>query len=141
MFSRAERVASIIERRSRYLPSKMATVERELQARASALYNLESRREALLQENTNPKAMEHLKVIEFGDIQERIRSELFTLSKLRSRFSRDTLNIGVMGLMGQGKSTLLKSLSCLTDREIPAYEGAACTAGCTKCSNKSRRLS
>lgn len=33
-----------------------------------------------------------------------------------------------MGLMGQGKSTLLKSLSCLTDQEIPAHEGAACTA-------------
>jgi len=128
MSSRAEQVDSIIERRSRYLPNKMATVERELQARASALYNLESRREALLQQNSNSKVLESLKAIEFGDIQERIRSELFVLSKLRSRFSRSTLNIGVMGLMGQGKSTLLKSLSGLTDREIPAYEGSACTA-------------
>ncbi|MBM0744101.1 hypothetical protein JOY44_21190 [Phormidium sp. CLA17] len=128
MSSRAERVASIIERRSRYLPDKMATVERELQARASALYNLESRRETLLKENTNPKLLAHLEAIDFGDIQDRIRAELFILSKLRNRFSRDTLNIGVMGLMGQGKSTLLKSLSGLTDQEIPAYEGAACTA-------------
>lgn len=30
--------------------------------------------------------------------------------------------------MGQGKSTLLKSLSGLTDNEIPALEGGACTA-------------
>lgn len=84
MSSRAERVASIIKRRSRYLPNKMATVERELQVRALALDNLESRRRALLQEKTNPKVLDHLKAIEFGDIQERIRSELFVLSKLRS---------------------------------------------------------
>lgn len=116
MPSRAEQVANIIERRSSYLPKKIATVEKELQARASALYNLETHREVLLQ------------AINFSDIQERIGFELLVLSKLRSRFSRNTLNIGVMGLMGQGKSTLLKSLSGLSDREIPAYEGAACTA-------------
>lgn len=128
MTSRADRVASIIERRSSYLPEKMAMVEREIQARASALYSLESRRDALLQEHIDPKVTEHLQAIEFGDLQGRIRAELLVLSKLRGRFSRETLNIGVIGLMGQGKSTLLKSLSCLSDREIPAYEGAACTA-------------
>ncbi|MEL6815249.1 MAG: hypothetical protein AAFP03_10610 [Cyanobacteria bacterium J06598_3] len=30
--------------------------------------------------------------------------------------------------MGQGKSTFLKSLSGLSDNEIPALKGAACTA-------------
>lgn len=128
MPSRAEQVANIVERRSRYLPKKIEIVQKELQARASALYNLQTRREALLQENTNNKVLEDLKSIDFNDIQERISYELIVLSKLRSRFSRNTLNIGVMGLMGQGKSTLLKSLSGLSDREIPAYEGAACTA-------------
>lgn len=128
MTSRAQQVANIVERRSHYLPKKIATVEEKLQTRASALYNLQNQREALLRENTNRQVLEHLKKIDFGDIQERISSELIVLSKLRSRFSRNTLNIGVMGLMGQGKSTLLKSLSGLSDREIPAYEGAACTA-------------
>ncbi|BAY88000.1 hypothetical protein NIES267_75420 (plasmid) [Calothrix parasitica NIES-267] len=128
MPSRAEQVANIVERRSGYLPKKIATVEEKLQTRASALYNLQNQREALLKENQNSEVLEHLKAIDFGDIQKRISSELIILSKLRSRFSRNTLNIGVMGLMGQGKSTLLKSLSGLSDREIPAYEGAACTA-------------
>ncbi|QDL10928.1 hypothetical protein DP113_26100 [Brasilonema octagenarum UFV-E1] len=128
MRSRAEQVASIIEHRSRYLPNKIATVEKELQARASALYNLETHQQVLLQENANTQASEYLKAINFADIQKRITSELFVLSKLKSRFSRNTLNIGVVGLMGQGKSTLLKSLSGLSDQEIPAYEGAACTA-------------
>ncbi len=128
MTSRADRVASIIERRSSYLPAKMEMVERELQARSSALYSLKSQRDALLEEPLDPKVVDHLKAIEFGDLQDRIQEERQVLSKLRSRFSRQTLNIGVVGRTGQGKSTLLKSLSCLTDREIPAYEGAACTA-------------
>ncbi|BAU13028.1 hypothetical protein LEP3755_35640 [Leptolyngbya sp. NIES-3755] len=129
--SRAERVADIIERRSRYLPTKIAIVERELQARASALYRLE----ALLKGKPNAQSSEPLKS-SINDIQKRIRFELLVLSKLKSRFSRATLNIGVMGLMGQGKSTLLKSLSGLTDSEIPAYEGAACTAVRSVLANK-----
>ena len=128
MRSRAEQVANIVERRSRYLPEKITTVEKKLQAKASALYNLQTQREALLQDSSQKQVLEDLKAINFGEIQERISSELIVLSKLRSRFSRNTLNIGVMGLMGQGKSTLLQSLSGLSDREIPAYEGAACTA-------------
>ena len=135
MSSRAARVANIIERRSRYLPSKIAIVERELQARSSALYRLDTQREALLKESPNSQALERLK-LSISGIQERIHFELSVLSKLRSRFSRPTLNIGVMGLMGQGKSTLLKSLSGLTDAEIPAYEGAACTAVRSVISNK-----
>ena len=51
-----------------------------------------------------------------------------TLEQLIRRLSRETLNIGVIGLMGQGKSTFLKSLSGLSDREIPALPGGACTA-------------
>jgi len=121
--SRAERVADIIECRSRYLPTKIAIVEQALQARAYALYQLE----ALLKGKPEAPTLEPLK-LSISSIRERIRAELMVLSKLKSRFSRTTLNIGVMGLMGQGKSTLLKSLSGLTDSEIPAYEGAACTA-------------
>ena len=128
MTSRADRVADIIKRRSNYLPAKMEMVEQELHARISALNSLKFQRDTLLKEPLDSKVVDHLKAIEFGDLQDRIREELQILSKLRSRFSRDTLNIGVVGLMGQGKSTLLQSLSCLTDREIPAYEGAACTA-------------
>jgi predicted ABC-type transport system involved in lysophospholipase L1 biosynthesis ATPase subunit len=50
------------------------------------------------------------------------------LNQLIQRLSRPTLNIGVIGLMGQGKSTFLKSLSGLSDNEIPALKGGACTA-------------
>ncbi|MEM1368087.1 MAG: dynamin family protein, partial [Cyanobacteria bacterium P01_H01_bin.15] len=54
-----------------------------------------------------------------------LRDRIDTLQK---RLSRKTLNIGVIGETGAGKSTLLKSLSNLTDGEIPALAGGACTA-------------
>jgi hypothetical protein len=41
------------------------------------------------------------------------------LQRLETRFSRSTLNLGVVGRARQGKSTLLKSLSGLGDEAIP----------------------
>jgi ABC-type phosphate/phosphonate transport system ATPase subunit len=53
---------------------------------------------------------------------------LVILEKLQARFSCDTLNIGVIGIMRQGKSTLLQSLTGLGNNVIPAQSGGACTA-------------
>jgi hypothetical protein len=49
------------------------------------------------------------------------------VSKLRVRFSRDTLNIGVVGRARQGKSRLLQSLTGLTAAEIPDGDRQHCT--------------
>lgn len=43
------------------------------------------------------------------------------ISRLRARFSRKTINIGVVGRPKQGKSTLLKALSGLGDDVIPTH--------------------
>jgi energy-coupling factor transporter ATP-binding protein EcfA2 len=139
MVSRSEKVLSIIERRSRYLPAKMEVVEKGLQARALAINNLDARLKSL-KIVADSKILEKLNTIDFENIQNKIRSEISNISKLKARFSRDTLNIGVIGLMGQGKSTLLKSLSGLTDNEIPAYEGAACTAARSILRNEERAI-
>lgn len=53
-----------------------------------------------------------------------IRQEL---QQLKARFSRNTLNIGVVGLARQGKSRLLQSLTGLTKAEIPDSSGGHCT--------------
>lgn len=128
MHSRSEHVESIIRKRSSYLPRQINTVIIELRNISSALQHLKRHQIELLDECKNPDEEHKLRAIVFDDIQSRITSEILILEKLKVRFSRHTLNIGVLGLMGQGKSTLLKSFSGLTDREIPAYEGAACTA-------------
>lgn len=56
-------------------------------------------------------------------ILERVRE----LNQLYSRFNRSTLNIGVVGNAGQGKSTLLQQLTGLADDEIPTGAKGDCT--------------
>jgi hypothetical protein len=57
----------------------------------------------------------------------RINDEVQTLTRLKSRFSRDTLNIGVVGRARQGKSRMLQSLSGLSAVEIPDGDRLHCT--------------
>lgn len=66
---------------------------------------------------------------------EKLRKNSNELNKIIERLSRDTLNIGVIGRMGQGKSTLLQSLTGLGDEIIPARQGKACTAVRSKISH------
>ena len=49
------------------------------------------------------------------------------IEKLKGRFSRKTLNIGVVGRMRQGKSQLLQSMTGLDDISIPTSSGQATT--------------
>jgi hypothetical protein len=67
-----------------------------------------------------------LESIKFDFLEKELEKNIEELEKLIRRLSRDTLNIGVLGRMGQGKSTFLKSLSGLD--VIPARQGGACTA-------------
>lgn len=60
-----------------------------------------------------------------------IQSEIYELKtgllNLIRRFRRDTVNIGVAGKARQGKSTLLQSISGLTNLEIPTSDELPCT--------------
>lgn len=60
---------------------------------------------------------------------ERIAAEaLAALAVTRARVSRHTVNIGVSGRARNGKSTLLQSLSGLSDEQIPTGRGQPVTA-------------
>ncbi|MBW4508413.1 MAG: dynamin family protein [Scytonematopsis contorta HA4267-MV1] len=121
--SRTEKITDIIEKR-RPLAKKIAAVQGNLESLLSAIGQLEAHRQRLI----NDTDVTDLDKLDFLSVQENIQQEHQQLEILEKRFSRPTLNIGVVGLMGQGKSTLLKTLSGLRDKEIPAYEGSACTA-------------
>jgi hypothetical protein len=73
-----------------------------------------------------------LQTINFSKLIDEINEELIELKTLKKRLSSETLNIGVVGRMRQGKSTLLRSLTGLSDDEIPTSSGGVCTRGLSK---------
>ncbi|MDR1485740.1 MAG: hypothetical protein LBT09_13075, partial [Planctomycetaceae bacterium] len=66
------------------------------------------------------------------DVSENVKR----LSQLHSRFSRSTLNIGIVGNARQGKSTFIQKLTGLSDEEIPAGNGPDCTGAASIIVNK-----
>lgn len=124
--NRTARIASIIEQR-RPLAQKIEVVEGNLRSLASTLRHLEEHRNQLLVRVDDPNTSGHLQEIDCSTIQRSIEAELLAFSQLRVRFSRDTLNIGVIGRARQGKSRLLQSLTGLTAAEIPDGDRQHCT--------------
>jgi hypothetical protein len=101
-------------------------VENNIQNISAALQKLEKTRNKAMN-IVDPQIQGRLKDIDFSSVQGRITDELGTLRKLKRRFSRDTLNIGVIGRARQGKSRLLQTLSGLSKIEIPDGSGGHCT--------------
>lgn len=126
MTNRTVRIASIIKQR-RPLADKIAAVEANLQSLVTTLDQLEAQRQQLLLRVDDDRVIGNLQEVDCYTIQRRLAAELLALSQLRSRFSRDTLNIGVIGRARQGKSRLLQSLTGLTTAEIPDGDRQHCT--------------
>lgn len=124
--NRTDKIASIIEKRQP-LATKVEEVENNLQALSSALHGLDQHRSQLLSQADDVEARGRLREINLPTIQSEINTELAALGKLKTRFSHKTLNIGVIGRAGQGKSSLLQSLSGLSTDEIPSGDRSHCT--------------
>jgi nucleotide-binding universal stress UspA family protein len=77
---------------------------------------------------TDDEIRQSLEKVNFATIEITIQTELQRLQQLIDRFTRSTLNIGVVGRMRQGKSTFLQRLSNLSNDILPARPGSACTA-------------
>ncbi|MBD1945513.1 hypothetical protein H6F50_24720 [Coleofasciculus sp. FACHB-712] len=126
MTTRASQIAGIIQKR-RPLAQEIATVETNLKQLSAVLRQFERQREELLYKVDEPSTIGRLRAINCSSILQEIESELAALTKLRSRFSRNTLNIGVVGRARQGKSRLLQSLTGLSTAEIPDGDDQHCT--------------
>jgi CRISPR/Cas system CSM-associated protein Csm2 small subunit len=120
------RITNIIERR-KPLADKIEGVKGNLKTLSATLYNLEERCNYLSTQVDDLAVIGKLKEISFSNIQVTISSELEALTKVKNRFSRDTLNIGVIGRARQGKSRLLQSLTGLSAAEIPDGDRQHCT--------------
>ena len=124
--NRTAQIANIIEKRQPFA-NKIEEIGVNLNLLSSRLSYLEDYRQQLLSRVDEPSITGRLKEIDFSKIQQNLVSELQALDKLKTRFSRDTLNIGVIGRARQGKSRLLQSLTGLTAAEIPDGSGQHCT--------------
>jgi len=120
------RIANIIEKR-KPLAQKIEGVEENLKTLSAALERLEEHRNYLSKQIGDANVIGKLKEVDFSHIQLAIASELEALTRLKNRFSRDTLNIGVIGRARQGKSRLLQSLTGLSAAEIPDGDRQHCT--------------
>ena len=121
-----DKSTNILEKR-KPLARKVAEVESNLKTIALALQDLDKYRSQLISKVDDLESIGRLREINLTDIQSSINEELGALGKLKNRFSRNTLNIGVIGRARQGKSRLLQSLSGLSD-EIPTGSLTDCTA-------------
>jgi len=119
-------IIKIIEKRQP-LAKKIEQVKENLQTLSSILSYLDKYRHKLQEKFQDQGVTARLQEIDFLEIQHNIAFELQALSKLKNRFSRNTLNIGVIGRARQGKSRLLQSLTGLTKAEIPDGSGQHCT--------------
>ncbi len=70
----------------------------------------------------------HHATTEIDRLRESQRSRVGALEALRTRFERDTVNIGVSGEARVGKSTTLQQFSGLSDTQIPTGKGLPVTA-------------
>ena len=119
-------IAAIIEKR-RPVVQRIEAVELHLERLSEALQALQVQCAAQLQSTEEAEIYDRLHAINTSPLQSRITTELQALAKLKKRFARNTLNIGVIGRARQGKSRLLQSLSGLTTNEIPDGDGMHCT--------------
>ncbi len=124
--ARAAQIASIIEKR-RPLAKKVEDVETNLRELSSVLHQLEEYRKHLIAKLNEPSVVGCLREISLTESLLSIDSELRALAKLKARFLRETLNIGVVGRARQGKSRFLQSLTGLTAAEIPDGNRLHCT--------------
>ena len=124
--NRTEQITSIIEKR-RPLVQKIQAAQALLKSLASALGAVVEQRNQMRARGDNSNLGGRLKESDLPTLQMSINTELSTLDKLMVRFSRDTLNIGVVGRARQGKSRLLQSLTKLTAAEIPDGSRQHCT--------------
>ncbi|MDY6781465.1 MAG: hypothetical protein SW833_02750 [Cyanobacteriota bacterium] len=124
--SRTEKIAAILQQRQP-LAKKLATVASNLQSLASSLQHLQHQRDRLSTQIEDQLLVGRFQDIDCQTLQQTIEAELTRLRKLQRRCDRNTLNIGVIGRAGQGKSRLLQSLSGLTTAEIPTGDRQHCT--------------
>lgn len=122
------RIEDVIQLRRSQLPQIEARLNSSRSAR-QALIDLERTLDVLLE---NPAVSDQLKaaISEFRSqsFHTAIATAIQELEVVRNRLLRETINMGVSGQARVGKSTLLQSISGLSEEQIPTGAGIPVTA-------------
>ena len=128
MLDLAEKIQTILKKRREHLPKVQKEIDRwqTLDSEISSL-------EGVVQElrghpRTPPELREGLGSFQVHDLRKGIADVVGLLRIIEARFSRHTINMGVSGVARVGKSTLLQSISGLSDEQIPVGKGDPVTA-------------
>ncbi len=123
---RTERIKEVLELR-KPLAKNIQIEIAEIERRIVALEQLEEKRKQLAVKIHRSEVLERLDHLGLVDCTSSLKQKLEKLRKLKDRFARPTLNIGVIGKARQGKSTFLGTLTGLPDSVIPTGRSGACT--------------
>lgn len=122
------RLDAVIEKRQP-LVRQMQEVHTNLRSLKTIIEKLEYCRQTLRLSPDDTDTLAQVNKLNLSGFLKRINFQLQQLTKLKNRYDRGTIDIAVIGLMGQGKSTFLKAASGLSNEIIPARSGGgACTA-------------
>lgn len=122
------RIAALLERRRVRLPTIAGEVERWKRL-DQEIGVLEAAVDELRAHPRTPAEVKHgLAGFQTEEVRKGIASAIELLRVLEARYARGTINIGVSGRARVGKSTLLQSMSGLTDEQIPTGSGLPVTA-------------
>ncbi len=127
MQQRTDQIAAILAKRKPFA-EKIAVVNENLDSLRDGLLDLQHAL-ASVEPISDANRLGALDAVD-GNIKKAISdiaSRKAELMRLHSRFSRQTLNVGVVGRARNGKSRLLQSLTGLSSREIPDGSGDHCT--------------
>ena len=122
---RAELIEQIIDKR-KPMVERIETASSNLRSLDSSVQSLITHSDEILA-NSSQAVLKTDIQNRLGNLRGQLHSTLATLAKLKTRFGRDTVNIGVVGRARQGKSRLLRSMTGLSEKVIPDGGGGFCT--------------
>jgi hypothetical protein len=121
-------IGSLLERRRARLPA----VQKEVDRWESLVHEIGVLNAVVDELRNHPRTpaevKQGLKGFQTEEIRRDIAKAIELLRVLETRYARNTINIGVSGRARVGKSTLLQSMSGLTDEQIPTGSGLPVTA-------------
>lgn len=125
-----EEIEKIIEKRKGKVP-ELEKKKEHLSDILSSIKKVNIIRERMLDnkdhQNMNPEILDSVKLISTNEFENSMNKLITFYDNTIERFSRDEINIAVVGGARQGKSKLLQSISNLDDEIIPAFKNDDCT--------------